>query len=350
MTNTYLDNLQKPIIGLSPMDGVTDAPFRQITAEVGKPAIIFTEFVSVEGLARNAVALLSHLRFSQSERPIIAQLYGIEPASFRVATVMACLLGFDGIDINMGCPAKKVSRRGAGAALINNHELAGEIIQACHKGLQDFAQGQQLKDLPLKEKMKKEIQSLALKNGVKNKDLVRRVIPLSVKTRIGYDRPVVKEWFSFLAKQNLAMISIHGRTLKQMYSGQSDWSEIAQAATIIKKKSKALVLGNGDINTRDEALSAIDKFGVDGVLIGRAALGNPWVFLGHKPTIVEKKEMAIRHAKLYEKIYPPAAFVAFRRHLAAYIKDIEGAAKLRSALMQTTNAKQVASNLSSLDR
>ena len=332
------------------MDGVTDAPFRQITARVGNPSLIFTEFVSVEGLARNAVALLSHLRYDPVERPVIAQLYGIEPESFRTATVMACLLGFDGIDINMGCPAKKVSKRGAGAGLITNPKLAEQIIKACKEGIKDFATGRQLDDLPLKAKMKQALRKLAKENGVTAKNLVRQELPLSVKTRIGFDRPMVLEWFSFLAEQDLAMISIHGRTLKQMYTGQADWEAIGQARAIIKKKSHTLVLGNGDINTRGEALQYIQKYGVDGVLLGRAALGNPWVFLGHQPTIEERTVMAIEHAQLYEKLLPVTAFVAFRRHLAAYIKDIEGAAKLRAKLMQTTSAEQVAYNLSSLNK
>jgi len=296
MKKTYLDNLVNPIIGLSPMDGVTDAPFRQITAEIGNPSLIFTEFASVEGLARNATALLQHFRYSEKERPIIAQLYGIEPESFRVATIIACFLGFDGIDINMGCPAKKVSRRGAGAALITNTKLAEQIITSCKVGLTDFAEGIKLEDLELKTKMKNAISKLQKENGINADKLERKILPLSVKTRIGFDKPAVEDWFSFLAKQDLAMISIHGRTLKQMYGGEADWANIAAAAKIIKKDSQALVLGNGDITTRVEAIEHIKKYKVDGVLIGRAALGNPWVFLGYNASKNERIDLAIKHA------------------------------------------------------
>jgi nifR3 family TIM-barrel protein len=318
------------------MDGVTDAPFRQIVSEVGRPDVLYTEFVNVEGLARGAVNMLRHFDFVATERPIIAQLYGTEVASFRTAAQIVAALGFDGVDINMGCPAKKVAHRGAGAGLIKSPELAAEIITAVKQGVADWAEGLEPKDIQTTGKLRR-----ALAERVK-KDATRRLIPVSVKTRLGYDQSIAVEWASFLARQDLYAITIHGRTLKQAYTGSADWSELAKGFAAIKKiNSHTLVIGNGDVATRADGIEKCRQYGCDGVLIGRAALGNPWVFIDYEPTVAERIDLAVRHAVLFEELMGSAAFPAFRRHLAAYIKGLPNAASLRNQLMQTNSAAQV---------
>lgn len=341
----FWSTLPRPVVGLAPMDGVTDSVFRQLTKEIGQPAVIFTEFAAVEGIARNAVKLLHHFQYSPNERPIVAQVYGIEPASFRITATIVAALGFDGIDINMGCPAKKVSRRGAGAALINNQPLAAEIIAAVRSGLEDWYNGCQISELPLKEKMISAIKELAEAAEVDVSRTERPTIPVSVKTRVGYDQLQIKEWANFLANQNLAAVTLHGRTLKQMYTGEADWQAIKEGAAIIKAKSESLALGNGDITTLVEAKQRAKEFGLDGVLIGRASIGNPWAFTNQQPTANELKETIIDHAKKHEDVYGSRGFAAFRRFLAAYIKGVKGASKLRTELMQAPDAATVASIL-----
>lgn len=334
-------SLPKPFVGIAPMDGVTDAAFRQITAEFSHPDLMFTEFVTVEGVARGALRPLEAFRYSAGERPIIAQVYGIEVPAFRTLASIAAALGFNGLDINMGCPAKKVVHRGAGAGLIQNPSLAAAIIAACRKGLDDWEAGMSLADIPVRDKVIRQIEIYRQAAGVTDA-MTRRRLPLSVKTRIGYDRPVINEWFRFLAAQPIEMISIHGRTLKQQYTGDANWEQIAAAALVIKAENpKILVVGNGDVCSRADAEARARQFGVDGVLVGRAALGNPWVLTDHTPTEEERVTAAIAHAKLFATLFPPQAFSAFRRHLAAYIKSMPNAGAIRRQLMQVTNAADV---------
>jgi len=319
MFQGFWAKLKKPIIGLAPMDGVTDAPMRFITAKYGKPDVIFTEFVSAEGLRRvtdgnklslaSRNSLLRHLKFDEIERPVVAQLFGGDPTAFLEVAKLIVEMGFDGVDINMGCPARKVAGRGEGAGLINNPQLAGEIISA-------------------------------VKKGVDGK------IPVSVKTRIGYDQPD-PSWWQFLATQDLAAVTIHGRTFKQLYQGRADWAAIARAATLIKR-SGAVFLGNGDVRDRAHCPLPIAQYGVDGVLIGRAAQGNPWVFNGavtqsHGDTVTreDKLMIALEHARKFEEIFPEDRFFVMRKHLAWYARGFDGAADLRQKLVLCNSADEV---------
>lgn len=334
-------DLPHPFVGIAPMDGVTDAAFRDITASISHPDVMFTEFVTVEGVARGALRPLEAFMYTAVQRPIIAQVYGIEVPSFRVLAQIVAALGFDGLDINMGCPAKKVVHRGAGAGLIRNPDLAAQIIAASRQGLDEWQAGMKLDEIDVPAKVRRQIEQYRTMAGVVDAD-TRSRLPLSVKTRIGYDQPVIDEWFGFLATQPIEMISIHGRTLKQQYTGEANWENIAHAAQVIKKVNPAiLVTGNGDVLSRGDALAHAEKYGVDGVLIGRAALGNPWVLTDHEPTDAERREIAIKHAKLFGELFPPQAFSAFRRHLAAYIKFMPNASAIRNQLMQVTDAASV---------
>lgn len=334
-------SLPHPFIGISPMDGVTDAAFREITAQISHPDCMFTEFVTVEGVSRGAVRPLEAFMYGASERPIIAQVYGIEVAAFTTLAQIVAALGFDGLDINMGCPAKKVVHRGAGAGLITNPELAAQIIAAARAGLDQWENGMAIDAIAVPAKVLKRIKEYRARAGVTDEQ-TRSHLPLSVKTRIGYDTPVIDEWFGFLATQPVDMITIHGRTLKQQYTGEAAWDQIATAARVIKQQNPTcVVVGNGDIKSVAQAKEYAKKYGVDGVLIGRAALGNPWVLTDHIPTVEERKATAIAHARLFAELYPPQAFSAFRRHLAAYIKHMPSASTLRGQLMQATDAASV---------
>ena len=216
----FWQKIDKPIMGLSPMDGVTDASFRFITAKHGGPDVTFTEFVNVEAAFFAPHTLLRDLTYTEIERPVIAQIYGHTPELFYKVAHLVCELGFDGLDINMGCPAKKVAAKGSGAALIRTPELARMIIQSARQGIQDWRDGQTLADLGIDTVFSE-------KNGLANRlrggqemAAERRSIPLSVKTRIGYDNVVVEEWMQTLLEENLSAITLHGRTLRQGYKGE----------------------------------------------------------------------------------------------------------------------------------
>src|SRR5919108_3900559 len=234
-TDAYMnfwETIDKPIIGLSPMDGVSDASFRFIAAKHGGPDVVFTEFVNVESAFFAAHTLIKDFTYCEIELPVVAQIYGHTPEMFYKVAHIVCELGFDGVDINMGCPAKKVAAKGSGAALILNPTLARSIIRSVRQGIRDWFEGQTLSDLKVAPEV---IQKIRTANRVRaGLETPRRrdFIPVSVKTRIGYDRIVVEEWMKTLLEEKPAVISLHGRTLRQGYKGSADWETIARAADI----------------------------------------------------------------------------------------------------------------------
>lgn len=345
---TTLDNfwqtIPKPIIGLSPMDGVSDHPFRHIQKKYGKPSVVYTEFTNVEGLCHNATQLLKDFLYDETQRPIVGQIYGTTPEYFRQVAVLLCQLGFDGIDINMGCPAKNVESSGAGAALIKNPELAERIIVATKAGVTDFYNGATVLDCPdISPAICAEVARRA--SELPQTTQQRRMVPVSIKTRVGYDKPVVEEWIPTLLKHNPACIALHGRTLKQQYGGSADWDEIQKAATLCHNHGDTIILGNGDIDTLETAHTRIKNTGVDGVLIGRASMGNPYVFLEQLPTSPSIFEIALEHCHLFEATYaqdPRYSFLPMRKHLGWYVKHVVGAKEVRIALFQANSAAEVA--------
>jgi nifR3 family TIM-barrel protein len=298
----------------------------------------------VEGISRNAIKLLKDFKYVEEERPILAQVFGIEVECFYDAAIIVSTFGFDGIDINMGCPAKKVHRRGSGAALIQNPKLASEIIEATLSGVRDFKNGRTIEDLKLKSKMKEEIYKEANKHKRKSTD----VLSVSVKTRIGYEESTVEEWISHLVKHDIQAISVHGRTLKQMYSGQANWEEIAKAAKIVKSANKTII-GNGDIKNLEEAKEKINKYNLDGVLVGRATFGNPWFFSGKEPTLKDRIDLAVYHSEEFEKMAGENVFYAMRKHLGWYLKGFPNAKDIRSRLFLTNSSKEVREILEEID-
>ncbi len=330
----FWSDLADPIIGLSPMDGVTDAPYRRMMTKYGKPSLFITEFANVEGLARGAVSMLHHFIFDESERPIVAQIYGVETDSFYKVALMCCELGFDGIDINMGCPANKIARRGSGGGMILHPKQAQRVVITVKKAITDWSEGKTMEDAEIRPKIIKAV------NIQKKNDVKRKLLPVSVKTRIGFDQIVTKEWIKTLLDVEPANISLHGRTLKQMYSGKANWDEIGKAAMICKG-TDTTILGNGDITSVDDAKKKIKDYGVDGVLVGRATFGNPWFFSGYKANAEEHAKVAVEHCELFEKIFPNRKFWAMRKHLAWYMRGFDGARDMRKELMLTNSSAEV---------
>ena len=354
----FWQKIDKPIVGLSPMDGVTDASFRFITAKHGGPDVTFTEFVNVESAFFVPDVLVKDLTYTESERPVVAQIYGCTPEMFYKLAHVVCELGFDGLDINMGCPARKVAARGSGAALILTPGLAQSIIRAARQGIQHWFEGQTLGDLKIPPEL---IQKFGISNRLRTGLEIpprRRLIPVSVKTRLGYDQVIVEEWVQTLLEEKPSVISLHGRTLKQMYRGNADWEAIARAVELAKN-SETLILGNGDLQNMSDAYRRVRETGVDGVLLGRSAQGNPWIFrtkeqvkqalrsndaasIPHAAISLEERfRVMIEHSMRFEKHRGIRCFVGMRKHLAWYCKALYRASELRSQLVRMNNAHEV---------
>lgn len=334
MDKGFWGKLEKPIIGLAPMDGVTDAAFRYIVCKYGKPDVVITEFTNVEGLARGAVKMLKAFDYHESERPVVAQIYGVEVDSYYKCCVMLCEMGFDGIDINMGCPANAVARHGSGAALIKTPELAKEIVRTCKKACKDWSEGITLKEAGVHENMIELIEEGKFE---------RKLIPVSVKTRIGFSESVVEEWTKHLLEEMPVNITMHGRTLRQMYMGQADWEEIRKSALLCKQAGVSF-LGNGDVTSLEDARARCKEYGVDGVLVGRATFGNPWFFSGEMPDLEERLRVMVEHAEYFESL-GTHYFPHIRKHLGWYCKGFDGAKELRKVLTRTDSAAEVSEHV-----
>lgn len=306
-------------MGLSPMDGVTDGPFRYMVAKYGVGVdLLFTEFVNVDALyhtkrterrERVMRPLISVRELSAKSGSVfdggfyeIAQIFGKKPELFAEAAELIESLGFDGIDINMGCPAKKVSEHGSGAGLIRTPELAQEILRVT------------------KEATK---------------------LPVSVKTRVGVESVgEMEEWIEAIMEAEPVSLSLHGRTLRQMYTGKSDWEAIRRAGEIVHRRA-GIILGNGDVGTLEDAEVRMREYGVDGVLIGRATFGNPGIFAGMDPDESQRRGWMMEHARLHEQVYGKGNFLPARKHLAWYAKGFPGASELRSKLVRCSSPAEV---------
>ena len=352
----FWQRIDKPIIGLSPMDGVTDASFRLVAARHGRPDLCMTEFTSVEAICCGADGFVRDFHYAECERPILAQIYGRTPRAFYQVAHIVCELGFDGLDINMGCPAKNVANKGCGAGLILNPELAVTIVREARRGIADWAAGQRVEDVGLAPEVLERVRRM---NRGRVPPARRRAIPLSVKTRVGYDRVAVDEWIPVLLAERPAAVSVHGRTLKQMYKGFADWDAIHRAVELARDLP-TLILGNGDLKSMSDVVRRIRQTGVDGVLLGRGAMGNPWIFRDKqwvKDTLAgsgspdgpgldvsreERTRVLLEHSRHFEGLWGERRFPAMRKHLAWYCKGFRGAAQWRARLVRAMNADEVA--------
>jgi tRNA-dihydrouridine synthase B len=299
--------MKYPIIGLAPMDGVTDVAFRSIVDDFGKPDLLYTEFISVKGILVGAPAIYRTLLKHQSPTPVIVQLFGNDPELFYRATIKVLDLGFDGVDINMGCHARSVITRGGGAALILKPDLAIRIIKSVQKAV---------------------------------KDTDKKGVTVSVKTRTGYKTQQTKRWIGKLLEAEPDTICVHGRTFTQKHTGRADWKQIGLAAGLAKN-TKTKIFGNGDVQNRSQALEKIKQYNLAGVLIGRAALGNPWIFRDKVPSFDERREVMLEHCRRFNQYFPEGNFVAMRKHLAWYAKDFPNSARVRNELMKVKNVEEV---------
>jgi len=300
---------KKPILALAPMEDVTDTAFRRIVARLAKPDVFYTEFTSVDGLfSRGRDAVIHRLDYTEEERPIVAQVWGSDPALFYKATGLIRDLKFDGVDINMGCPQKSIIQHKAGAACINDPIRAAEIIAATREGA--------------------------------------RGLPVSVKTRIGY-KTISKTWIPFLLEQHLDSLTIHGRTAAELSKVPAHWDEIAKATN-----HGTVIIGNGDVVDYADAVQKCGKYGTDGAMIGRGIFHNLWAFsktgVNHMDDQQEMFRLLQLHMQLFEKVYLPAGrpFAVMKKFFKIYVQGFSHASDLRERLMACEDRRAVEDILS----
>lgn len=301
--------LSRPFTCLAPMEDVTDTVFRRIVAEVAPPDVFFTEFTSADGLqspGRDEVA--TRLEFTEAERPIIAQIWGADPENFYRTATELVQRGFDGIDINMGCPVEKITKKGCCGALCRDHGRASEMIHATVAGAAE--------------------------------------LPVSVKTRIGYDAPDTETWCGFLLDHPIAALTLHGRTVVQQSEGPADWREIAAAVRLRDASpSDAAIIGNGDVRERRQLSDQPRRWGVDGVMVGRGIFHDLYIFdrtgtLPHYQALPlrSKLDALTRHVSLYEQVWDGQRnFHILKKFVKTYIAGFDGAASLRNQMMRATD-------------
>ena len=352
----FWKQLPKPFFALAPMADVTDAAFRRMICKYsrhgqvgGGPDVFWTEFVSADGLvSRGREALMKDLMFTEEERPIVAQLFSSKPENMREASRICAEMGFDGIDINMGCPDKTIEKQGCGSAMIKTPEKAVEIISAAKQGIQDAG-----------------------------KD-----IPVSVKTRVGYNTIEIDTWIPLLLKQNISALTVHARTRKEMSKVPARWEHIKEVVKIRDRlKVDTVIIGNGDVADVNDGLKRAQESGCDGVMIGRALFGNPWLFdkarsVVSKPSswhrfltwllpkdfakkiigdkrytqmdvpLKERLKVLVEHAYLFEELLGDVKhFAIMKKHFKAYIHGFRGSKELRVRLMEEGNSAQEVSEI-----
>jgi len=307
----------KPMLLLAPMAGYTDSAFRQIIKKLAPSTICVTELISADGIKFGGKRTMEYLDFNESERPLIVQLFGKKPDFFQEAAQTVKKIGADGIDINMGCPARKVVNSMHGSALLTNPDLAEEIARTT----------------------------------VQATDL-----PVSIKMRIGFKEYDEKHFLDLIKRFEQAGISaltIHGRTTSQGFSGEADWKPIYLA----KKTLSIPIIGNGDITSAEIAHNRIKD--LDGIMVGRATFGNPWIMAEIEATLSancklqvasyytppqnleEKIPQILDHARLAIETKNRKGLLEMRKHLAAYIKGFRDASKFRGRLVQVESLEDI---------
>lgn len=315
MDRGFWKTIRKPFFVLAPMADVTDVAFRQMIAKYsrhgekgGGPDVFWTEFVSCDGLMSPGREVLKHdLRFSENEHPIVAQLFTSNPEKMEGAARLCQELGFDGIDINMGCPDRSIEKQKCGSAMIKHPDIAVEVIRAAKRGAPN--------------------------------------LPISVKTRIGYNKNQIDEWVPILLKEDIAVLTMHARTRKEMSKVPARWEHIKECVEIRDRMGvDTLIVGNGDVKDIKDAKQKVEETGCDGVMLGRAIFGNPWLFDQEKTeiTVEERLRVMVEHTKLFEKeLGGIKNFAIMKKHYKAYVEGFDGAKELRIACMEAQNADEV---------
>ena len=310
MNYGFWSQLERPFFVLAPMANVTDSVFRQMIAKYSRPHAMWTEFVSCDGLCSSGrERLLADLRYADSERPLVAQVFGANPETFYETAKLIVELGFDGVDINMGCPDRAVVKQGAGASLIRKPDLAKRIIQATQAGVRDA--------------------------GSK--------IPVSVKTRIGFSTNDMDTWIPKLLTMELPLLTVHVRTKKELSDVPAHWNYL-RGIVDMARGTGTLIVGNGDVRSIEHAQNLVRDTGVDGVMLGRAVFGNPWLFRSSndRPELSEVLRVLAEHTDLFESTWGNTKpFDLMKKHYKAYVSDFRGAHALRARLMACKNASEV---------
>ena len=317
----FWKNLPRPFFVLAPMADVTDATFREFIARTGKPDVLYTEFVACAGLRSDAGrrALLKTLYYTESQRPIVAQVFGTEPEDFWWCARFVRELGFDGVDVNMGCPEKNIVAQGAGAALIKDSGRARAIVAALKEGAGDM--------------------------------------PVSVKTRIGYEKIDTERWMGEVLAEKPDALIVHLRTKKEMSKVAAHWEEMPKIVSMARDAG-VVVVGNGDVRSREEGVRRARETGCDGIMIGRGVFGNPFVFQREVERNVQGKLLTsnfqIPTSSSAERLRALVGLVSMfdavwgktknydmlKKHYAAYVRGFSGAKTLRMRLMETKTAHE----------
>ena len=310
--HSFWQELKKPFFVMAPMADVTDAAFRALVAARGAPDVFWTEFVSADGLYHTREIqkmpddenpLMRDLIKGEGQRPIIAQIFSSKPEMIAYAVKLVAELGFDGVDLNMGCPDRSIEKQGCGSAMIKTPEVARAVIRAA-----------------------KAASSL----------------PVSVKTRVGYNKESLDEWLPVLLEEAPAVITLHLRTRKEMSLVPANWEFMKKAVEIRNRLNPGvLLIGNGDVTSVEQGTRLVEESGCEGAMIGRGMFGNPWVFAGRKSDdtpFAEKLAALIELAHSFEKMTPPKNFSILKKHIKAFATGFDGAAHLRARLMEAESA------------
>ncbi len=329
----YMDNfwqtLKKPLIALAPMEDVTDTVFREVVLSVSEADalhVVFTEFTSTDGLCHELgrPKVMERFLVNASEAKLlkarntklVAQIWGSDPEKFRLSAKLISEMNiFDGIDINMGCPVKKVVKNKSCANLINYPELAKEIIYATAEST---------------------------------------TLPVSVKTRIGFSRIITEEWISHILETVPKAITIHGRTRKMMSNGPALWDEIGKAVSLRNQSgSSTLILGNGDVLSYADAINRVKQYGVDGVMVGTGVFKNPWMFNTEavEVNISHRIELMYRHITLYQNTWDKNKdYNVLKRFFKIYLNGFSRAAHWRDAFMRAGNYNEALLLLAEMEK
>jgi len=350
----FWQQLPTPFLVVAPMADVTDAAFRRMIAKysshhradgtVGGPDVMWTEFVAADGLMRatpeGKMKLMADLIYSEEERPIVAQLFSSHPEYMEAAAALCLELGFDGVDINMGCPDKSIEKQGCGSAMIKTPEIAAAVIRAAKRGAKSDEEGG---------------------------------IPVSVKTRLGYNHDAVEEWVPTLLSERPAALTIHARIRKDMSRVPARWERLSRVVELRNELSQQTrIIGNGDVISLADSADKVAATGVDGVMVGRALFGNPWFFNPSKRlptkltalpthgvnrdtiivndtsdgtveyvTLQERLRVMVEHSYLFTELLPFKNFAVMKKHYKAYVNGFPGAVELRAELMSQNSPTEV---------
>ncbi len=318
MKSNFWHDLPRPFFILAPMEDVTNVVFRHVVSEAGRPDVFFTEFTNTDSFCHpeGIYNVRGRLTFTEDEQPIVAHIWGNKPEHFRTMSIEMAKLGFQGVDINMGCPVQNVASQGKGSGLIRYPETAAQIIQAAKAG----------------------------------------GLPVSVKTRLGYTYiDEWKEWLTHILEQDIVNLSIHLRTKKEMSNVDAHWELIPEIKKLRDEIApRTLLTINGDIPDRQAGMKLVEQYGVDGIMIGRGIFKNPFAF--EKEPKIHSSEELLRLLRLqldlhdhYSRDLDVRPFKTLRRFFKIYVKEFKGASELRNQLMTTNSTDEVRAILSSVE-